>query len=147
MRNLISIHTPTQGVTSGMFIPFPPIPDFNPHSHAGSDYVQPSSLLLNSYFNPHSHAGSDSAFLCIYNLRSISIHTPTQGVTKALPQQKRQHTYFNPHSHAGSDFTFVLRLHKHIYFNPHSHAGSDDYIVTAVYQRMISIHTPTQGVT
>ena len=80
------------------------IQNFNPHSHAGSDrrhsgsftpsYLFQSTLprrewLLKTekrvsfpYFNPHSHAGSD--FLRRYVMSgtyTISIHTPTQGVT------------------------------------------------------------------
>ena len=55
----ISIHTPTQGVT--LFFPiclFPTI-YFNPHSHAGSDGCRKYAVLPVFYFNPHSHAGSD----------------------------------------------------------------------------------------
>ncbi len=56
---LISIHTPTQGVTYDRWTIIKPVEDFNPHSHAGSDWQM--------------QAGKD--------IKNISIHTPTQGVT------------------------------------------------------------------
>ena len=36
-------------------------------------------------------------------VKFISIHTPTQGVTRARSRQRLTVTHFNPHSHAGSD--------------------------------------------
>ena len=58
---LISIHTPTQGVTFAVVFSDWVEQDFNPHSHAGSDGL---TIIPPPFF-----------FL-------ISIHTPTQGVTK-----------------------------------------------------------------
>ena len=56
--------------------------------------------------------------------------------------------YFNPHSHEGSDNKDRAIKGLTYNFNPHSHEGSD----VVVYNRyinglMISIHTPTKGVT
>ena len=56
---------------------------------------------------------------------TISIHTPTQGVTKSFCHLVKIATYFNPHSHAGSDKTSWDITLYHSHFNPHSHAGSD----------------------
>ena len=56
---------------------------------------------------------------------AISIHTPTQGVTRDC---------------TGIIFTTCD-------FNPHSHAGSDDEREGILKRYGISIHTPTQGVT
>ena len=78
-------------------------------------------------FNPHSHAGSDVDLQAIVNMfDTISIHTPTQGVTSSLQKNQLLTQNFNPHSHAGSDFNAVEQL---------------DFFTR------ISIHTPTQGVT
>ncbi len=54
----VSIHTPTQGVTS-------------------------LSIISNTIesFNPHTHAGCDSEDLYSETGVKVSIHTPTQGVT------------------------------------------------------------------
>ena len=54
---------------------------FNPHSHAGSDRLYAIVFLQARHFNPHSHAGSDPFCILIDACLTISIHTPTQGVT------------------------------------------------------------------
>ena len=54
-------------------------------------------------FNPHSHAGSDKPNLGNNERITISIHTPTQGVTTNRPTGRFGIGHFNPHSHAGSD--------------------------------------------
>ena len=55
--------------------------------------------------------------------------------------------YFNPHSHEGSDQLSPVSLQKHADFNPHSHEGSDFILSLHVFITVISIHTPTKGVT
>ena len=166
----ISIHTPTQGVT-----PFPQTLsrlcwDFNPHSHTGSDPNLQARLYSGKYFNPHSHTGSDPPKRLRRQVVKISIHTPTQGVTRTYPARRphrrnfnpHSHTgsdrgcfyhgpdplfYFNPHSHTGSDPNLQARLYSGKYFNPHSHTGSDITSTPKANGGKISIHTPTQGVT
>ena len=61
-RCCISIHTPTKGVTLLLQV----------------------LLLLLYYFNPHSHEGSDGDSFAILLALIISIHTPTKGVTAIL---------------------------------------------------------------
>ena len=80
--------------------------------------------------------------------KTISIHTPTQGVTSFISGWVRFTAYFNPHSHAGSDLDWVTGRRDTLYFNPHSHAGSDyETPIKHIDAKAISIHTPTQGVT
>ena len=100
---LISIHTPTKGVTfcdnagdAGRY-------DFNPHSHEGSDSKDWQRHRQPGNFNPHSHEGSDSI---VWSVRSM----------------RRD-------------------------FNPHSHEGSDASDLISLVDSVISIHTPTKGVT
>ena len=54
---------------------------FNPHTHAGCDLLLPVLGLTNLCFNPHTHAGCDLPLMYCKVLHSVSIHTPTQGVT------------------------------------------------------------------
>ena len=54
---------------------------------------------------------------------------------------------FNPHSHAGSDIIYCSSYNNPYDFNPHSHAGSDISEYPSLQTELISIHTPTQGVT
>ena len=81
MTHLISIHTPTRGVTWR------------------SDYLD----SWHRYFNPHSHKGSDARFNNNDDFIDISIHTPTRGVTRNVSFEDGAINDFNPHSHKGSD--------------------------------------------
>ena len=123
---MISIHTPTRGVTScSMSVNFL-YKNFNPHSHEGSDGNAVFHPYHEGNFNPHSHEGSDGEKI-IQCMRycAISIHTPTRGVTIRPSPLLSGHDNFNPHSHEGSDH-LSHRLHAPWYdCYPHSHEGSD----------------------
>ena len=85
-----------------------------------------SRCLLLLYFNPHSHEGSDKIQF-----------TSVTGLTN-----------FNPHSHEGSDNLNIFVSYLLYNFNPHSHEGSDVFVASAgSLPNIISIHTPTKGVT
>ena len=119
----VSIHTPTQGVTF-LYICNVFRICFNPHTHAGCDNPLPRLTRVHNRFNPHTHAGCDYCKDNKCKIISVSIHTPTQGVTQA-EVWKVWHRSFNPHTHAGCD-----------------RRGYVSYLLEEV-----SIHTPTQGVT
>ena len=78
---------------------------------------------------------------------SISIHTPTKGVTSAW--HKRQgDTVISIHTPTkGVTFQILKTVYSACYFNPHSHEGSDDNLIELQNTIIISIHTPTKGVT
>ena len=59
-----------------------------------------------------------------YHFNYVSIHTPTQGVTKQTDMEALS-----------------------VSFNPHTHAGCDKENIEWVEVSEVSIHTPTQGVT
>ena len=121
----VSIHTPTQGVTSCTLSQFHPQSGFNPHTHAGCDPVLSSTIIS----------------------RRVSIHTPTQGVTvinvgASLAPCVSIHTPTQ-----GVTYFSLSRLLQRYSFNPHTHAGCDVGIVGIKVLLGVSIHTPTQGVT
>ncbi len=122
---VISIHTPTQGVTKSII-----------------RYISPCLISIHTPTQ-----GVTENVATEDDVRTISIHTPTQGVTLDWVTGRRDTLYFNPHSHAGSDDSPSVLLWVQLNFNPHSHAGSDENIATEDDVRTISIHTPTQGVT
>ena len=98
---------------------------FNPHTHAGCDYLLLKYLYYCQSFNPHTHAGCDSAISLIrYRIMS-----------------------FNPHTHAGCDYLLLKYLYYCQSFNPHTHAGCDPTKLSNGANEIVSIHTPTQGVT
>ena len=128
---IISIHTPTRGVTYNRYIEQEGAEDFNPHSHKGSDNSFHAEFSAKLHFNPHSHKGSD-LLAHIGNIagKKISIHTPTRGVTKVDQAPQQPTYYFNPHSHKGSDKEMRFWTREIENFNPHSHKGSDNHITT-----------------
>ncbi len=56
---LVSIHTPTQGVTCPDHKIKIIIECFNPHTHAGCDWCCAEYAICCFCFNPHTHAGCD----------------------------------------------------------------------------------------
>ena len=78
---MVSIHTPTQGVTilicPTYIYPF----SFNPHTHAGCDPLDRFFILLAlvSIHTPTQGVTYEPEYL--EKLLGVSIHTPTQGVT------------------------------------------------------------------
>ena len=125
----VSIPPPTQGVT-GRAARAASQEGFNPHTHAGCDLYNISFVRPLDCFNPHTHAGCDQNRQPLLIRFSVSIHTPTQGVTKVrlqtfvdymvsihTPTQgvtlyacciRRQSWRFNPHTHAGCDLKTAL---------------------------------------
>ena len=78
---------------------------------------------------------------------SVSIHTPTQGVTYNIVIINLCSGSFNPHTHAGCDSHNLGQSTVQFSFNPHTHAGCDLILLFHLLQVEVSIHTPTQGVT
>ena len=141
---IISIHTPTRGVTNE--IPFIML------------------LLLN--FNPHSHKGSDCDQQSSVHFLPISIHTPTRGVTFAffnklqfllfqstLPQGEWRFCksvsvpigLFQSTLPQGEWHVTIHIISSSIYFNPHSHKGNDLPAVAILLVYYIFQSTLPQG--
>ena len=100
---VVSIHTPTKGVTLFLLRKWCSLFSFNPHTHEGCD---PDEFHYRLW-------------------------------------QKR----FNPHTHEGCDRTFARLLSIVLSFNPHTHEGCDSVKRGKLIAKMVSIHTPTKGVT
>ena len=98
---------------------------FNPHTHAGCDFLFLLFNIIFLCFNPHTHAGCDANGTFSGSITGVSIHTPTQGVTPSSDFKANLCKSFNPHTHAGCDYIKVFQLRQY----------------------NVSIHTPTQGVT
>ena len=59
------------------------------------------SLLVS--FNPHTHEGCDAKLRPVTQDFSVSIHTPTKGVTHITVRKVKGIASFNPHTHEGCD--------------------------------------------
>ena len=120
----VSIHTPTQGVTDQLGMQSVPALFQSTHPRR----VWPLPTMLSVWlisFNPHTHAGCDMAKVNI----------------------SRNAYSFNPHTHAGCDCVMLISRYMLFSFNPHTHAGCDSGVFQSLASLAVSIHTPTQGVT
>ena len=79
----VSIHTPTKGVTCCFYDNISCFLGFNPHTHEGCDKTKTISNLFTISFNPHTHEGCDRKRANTEHRVNVSIHTPTKGVTSA----------------------------------------------------------------
>ena len=108
--------------------------------------MHPSEILM-PYFNPHSHAGSDSSHDIGVRSRTISIHTPTQGVTVKINEYLWSKLISIHTPTQGVTFGTEISVN----YNPISiHTptqGVTQRTPLVVAMSQISIHTPTQGVT
>ena len=144
----VSIHTPTKGVTISCRLLVRLTACFNPHTHEGCDFgfcyhkhgtfgfqsTHPrrvwrkleSQNVVNNSVSIHTPTKGVTHLFCLHvRVSDVSIHTPTKGVTnEALWQDLPR----------GS-------------FNPHTHEGCDDHYYSEFPYTSVSIHTPTKGVT
>ena len=80
-------------------------------------------------------------------MSAVSIHTPTKGVTFYCTLNNAQRFCFNPHTHEGCDVNSTRPLISKDSFNPHTHEGCDLRLLACGWLVVVSIHTPTKGVT
>ena len=78
---------------------------------------------------------------------TVSIHTPTKGVTSKQGRRADLHLSFNPHTHEGCDYARLAMPGETACFNPHTHEGCDGRLRLKDLGQGVSIHTPTKGVT
>ena len=82
LRILVSIHTPTWGVTRSSAWRSIGRPGFNPHTYMRCDDLERSNVKDQMGFNPHTYMRCDlKRKLDVNNVPTVSIHTPTWGVT------------------------------------------------------------------
>ena len=84
MLNLVSIHTPTKGVTAGGKVMMRRDAGFNPHTHEGCDQKVWWEIFQ---YDVSIHTPTKGVTLYQTEIRlqfQVSIHTPTKGVTKEL---------------------------------------------------------------
>ncbi len=119
----VSIHTPTQGVTTRNSN-LPITREFQ-STHPRRVWPSIARILFAVHrFNPHTHAGCDGLRPREIIAWGVSIHTPTQGVTRSC---SRSWTVSHVSIHTptqGVTFHRLIRPSTRS-FNPHTHAGCD----------------------
>ena len=120
---------------------------FNPHTHTGCDCTwHPVGALLLRFQSTHPYRvwppSSDSL---LHELKFQSTHPYRVWLIMAVPSPLS--ASFNPHTHTGCDAVCAAVFSAQNGFNPHTHTGCDDQAAQCESQRLVSIHTPIQGVT
>ena len=146
-RFLVSIHTPTKGVTKN-----------------GDDRCKSSRVSIHTPTKGVTWCQLCRDWLCYVSIHTptkgvtfnsryaeldvrVSIHTPTKGVTPRPHEIRQVPKGFNPHTHEGCDRVLTpIGSHRNC-FNPHTHEGCDSLLPLSKQQDKVSIHTPTKGVT
>ena len=120
----VSIHTPTWGVTTYLFYYY----------------------STNISFNPHTYMRCDDCFIVCWLSCLVSIHTPTWGVTRQNQPGNVILTFQSTHLHEvwlSKEINIVNRQ----CFNPHTYMRCDFSVAGFCPVFVVSIHTPTWGVT
>ena len=164
----VSIHTPTWGVTAGhcrrfWYRPFQsthlhevwlalvwnlssPI-GFNPHTYMRCDVALVWNLSSPIGFNPHTYMRCDKRDGSIKPIFTVSIHTPTWGVTSNTAWSITSSQFQSTHLHEvwrqqsqWYKYRFPVSIHTPTW------GVTDGYRFYGSYVN-VSIHTPTWGVT
>ena len=122
---LVSIHTPTWGVTARSPITIQMLQFQSTHLHEVWLLVLDWIHILVISFNPHTYMRCD-----IHNSLSLSIKES-----------------FNPHTYMRCDFSTVANCINLSCFNPHTYMRCDQKARGWLVRMEVSIHTPTWGVT
>ena len=144
----VSIHTPTQGVTS---FHVPPQLDKHVSIHTPTQGVTFASWAKTAPNKVSIHTPTQGVttgiWLSCHCYGRVSIHTPTQGVTATWWLTWAAASSFNPHTHAGCDLLVQpSSIKRWLFQSTHPRRVWHGKREKAV-KPLVSIHTPTQGVT
>ena len=165
---LQSIYTHA-GCDYGCLYTYSPRHCFNPHTHAGCDIVRSANPNISDCFNPHTHAGCDSLIALEVYLHYGFQSTHPRRVWLLSINRKMSILMFQS-THPRRVWLFIIKTgieyekfqstHPRrvwlilidlpltwVRFNPHTHAGCDTVKRHCALNLLVSIHTPTQGVT
>ena len=120
---------------------------FNPHTHAGCDYTVERYWFIDWRFqSTHPRRVWPCSFLMVCTPMMFQSTHPRR-VWRKLSLKQIPSLSFNPHTHAGCDSMRCSVEYNFVGFNPHTHAGCDHWLFSQISASIVSIHTPTQGVT
>ena len=145
---MVSIHTPTKGVTYVLGI----IVGRNwfQSTHPRRVWLAAHTpLTLGRLFqSTHPRRVWLERVAEIVNASSVSIHTPTKGVTSVVQWATSTSLCFNPHTHEGCDSAVESDVREYIEFqSTHPRRVWLLLFRLSLFRSFVSIHTPTKGVT
>ena len=142
---IVSIHTPTQGVTTSIMYPAQASQFQSTHPRRVWPFC--TFAMCSEYVSIHTPTqGVTIPCPVWWGCIIVSIHTPTQGVTAATIFCSEFNKFQSTHPRRVWLIYHFLHFRTEC-FNPHTHAGCDDVTVYFSVSAKVSIHTPTQGVT
>ena len=119
---------------------------FNPHTYMRCDGILRKTGSAVTCFNPHTYMRCDTFRFHSCLFRCVSIHTPTWGVTSVVWPNILNSTFQSTHLHEvwRRSKTTIMAIHC---FNPHTYMRCDSGLTPLDHIVLVSIHTPTWGVT
>ena len=124
LKDLVSIHTPTKGVT----------------------LLQIAMRIIKMFQSTHPRRVWLKAH-CSFKQNFMFQSTHPRRVWLRVRWMTYSSRSFNPHTHEGCDGSLNLVVSFHYRFNPHTHEGCDIITNDSLLKWSVSIHTPTKGVT
>ena len=119
---------------------------FNPHTYMRCDRMPSFRWHLHICFNPHTYMRCDRAGNSLTTWLTVSIHTPTWGVTISSWTISVGKEFQSTHLHEVWRQR-SLHIPPTISFNPHTYMRCDKHYANLPTYNKVSIHTPTWGVT
>ena len=142
---IVSIHTPTQGVTTSIMYPAQASQFQSTHPRRVWPFC--TFAMCSEYVSIHTPTQGVTIPCPVWRgCIIVSIHTPTQGVT-IVYIGKLYHVPVSIHTPTQGVTQAEVWKVWHRSFNPHTHAGCDRRGYVSYLLEEVSIHTPTQGVT
>ena len=149
LRSLVSIHTPTQGVTAITILHRCEVSVSIHTPTQGVTLWEQQVFMYKQCFNPHTHAGCDLRHhFPNISKAMVSIHTPTQGVTNRLRTENQELKTVSIHTPTqGVTENQIILFHRYIVSIHTPTQGVTMLTELSGISLPVSIHTPTQGVT
>ena len=144
--NFVSIHTPTWGVTLSSYMRIIHLLFQSTHLHEVW-LIMSISLWAVKCFNPHTYMRCDTQPMNAFRTKTVSIHTPTWGVTVRIVAIIERYTFQSTHLHeVWLPNSNQCRI-RYGFQSTHLHEVWHLCWLKINVISEVSIHTPTWGVT
>ena len=125
----VSIHTPTKGVTSAAAMMWAPTGFQSTHPRRVWRFGISAEHLNPLFQSTHPRRVWRTDLAPSVRIITVSIHTPTKGVTGKRSMSEALSRCFNPHTHEGCDCSSHTTYVCDWCFNPHTHEGCDHHLL------------------
>ena len=148
-RHIISIHAPHEGVRLIAETLYQKKGGISIHApHEGVRHSGRKVCCIRGYFNPRTpRGGATLIYEDVLGDYIISIHAPHEGVRRVQIRPRVQQNYFNPRTpRGGATATAKQKAEEAKFQSTHPTRGCDVFSSSMRLHRIISIHSPHEGV-